>query len=395
MWGTQYIMKKIEIDWNYWIVRFIFVVVVIVGFQLIMNVQVLMDGIGRFLGVLSPFIFGFIAAYLLNGAQKKIEILVKKINIIGVQKRSRGISVLILYTVSLLLIFLILNYLVPLIIQNIIDVIHLLPAFYGSMLEFATRLEDKGIIELIKLEDLFKSFTSSYTPEKILMQSTASLASLGLFAKNISIGVLNTFLAFVISIYALIFKDSLLGFFSQVSKKILSDKTYNRSKLLVQRTNEIFYKFIICQFIDACILGVLSTIILSLLGVRFAVTLGILLGICNMIPYFGSIFASIVTMIITFFTGGLNLAIATIVSLLILQQIDGNIIGPRIMGGALNLNPILIILSITVGGAYFGVLGMFLSVPIAAILKILIMNWLETADKLHEETNEKIIGKEG
>lgn len=220
------------------------------------------------------------------------------------------------------------------------------------------------------------------------MQSTASLASLGIFAKNISVGVLNTFLAFVISIYALIFKDSLLGFFAQVSKKILSEKTFKRSKTLVQRTNEIFYKFIICQFIDACILGVLSTIILSLLGVKFAVTLGILLGICNMIPYFGSIFASIVTMIITFFTGGLSLAIATIISLLILQQIDGNIIGPRIMGGALNLNPILIILSITVGGAYFGVLGMFLSVPVAAILKILVMNWLEATSKGDEKGQE-------
>lgn len=381
-------MKKIEIDWNYWIVRFLFVVVVILGFIFITNFQVVMDGIGRFLGVLSPFIFGFIVAYLLNGAQKKIEILVKKINVPLIQKRSRAISVLILYTLSLFLIFLILNYLVPLIIQNIIDVIHLLPAFYSSLLEFATGLEDKGIIELIKLEDFFKSFTSSYTPEKILMQSTASLASLGIFAKNISVGVLNTFLAFVISIYALIFKDSLLGFFAQVSKKILSEKTFKRSKTLVQRTNEIFYKFIICQFIDACILGVLSTIILSLLGVKFAVTLGILLGICNMIPYFGSIFASIVTMIITFFTGGLSLAIATIISLLILQQIDGNIIGPRIMGGALNLNPILIILSITVGGAYFGVLGMFLSVPVAAILKILVMNWLEATSKGDEKGQE-------
>lgn len=96
-----------------------------------------------------------------------------------------------------------------------------------------------------------------------------------------------------------------------------------------------------------------------------------------MIPYFGSIFASVLTAIITFFTGGLSLAITTIIVLLILQQIDGNIIGPRIMGGALNMNPILIIVSITIGGAYFGILGMFLAVPVAAILKIMTMNWLE------------------
>ena len=101
---------------------------------------------------------------------------------------------------------------------------------------------------------------------------------------------------------------------------------------------------------------------------KFAVTLGILLGICNMIPYFGSIFASIVAGVITLFTGGVTQAITVLLVLLILQQIDGNIIGPRIMGDALNVNPILIIVSITIGGAYFGVLGMFLAVPVEFLI---------------------------
>lgn len=120
------------------------------------------------------------------------------------------------------------------------------------------------------------------------------------------------------------------------------------------------------------------------MNVRFSVTLGILLGICNMIPYFGSIFASVVTAIISFFTGGLSHAVSVLVALIILQQIDGNIIGPRIMSGALNLNPIIIIISISVGGAYFGIIGMFLAVPIAAILKIIVMNWLDSLTKLPE-----------
>ncbi|MDN5810796.1 MAG: AI-2E family transporter, partial [Tetragenococcus koreensis] len=145
--------------------------------------------------------------------------------------------------------------------------------------------------------------------------------------------------------------------------------------------NTIFYKFISSQFLDACIIGISATVILYLLNVPFALTLGILLGICNMIPYFGSIFASIVTTIITFFSAGFQLALTTLIALLILQQLDGNVIGPRIMSGALNLNPIIIIISITVGGAYFGVLGMFLAVPIAAILKIITINWLDDSEE--------------
>ena len=133
-------------------------------------------------------------------------------------------------------------------------------------------------------------------------------------------------------------------------------------------------------------IGVSSTILLSILNVKFAVTLGILLGICNMIPYFGSIFASIVAGVITLFTGGVTQAITVLLVLLILQQIDGNIIGPRIMGDALNVNPILIIVSITIGGAYFGVLGMFLAVPVAAIIKIIVSEWLNESKE-----NDKIV----
>ena len=70
------------------------------------------------------------------------------------------------------------------------------------------------------------------------------------------------------------------------------------------------------------------------------------------------------------------MSFAALIALTILQQIDGNVIGPRIMAGALNLNPIIIIISITIGGAYFGILGMFLAVPIAAIIQIITMNWL-------------------
>lgn len=122
----------------------------------------------------------------------------------------------------------------------------------------------------------------------------------------------------------------------------------------------------------------------------FSVALGLLIGICNMIPYFGSIFASIVAMIIAFFTGGWEAGLVTIIMLIILQQIDGNIIGPKLMSGALNVNPIIVIISISIGGAYFGILGMFVAVPVAALLKIIFMEYLEAKEsKLSLTPHEK------
>ena len=230
----------------------------IVGYLLITNYQHFVHSVSGLLGILSPFITGFVIAYLLSGSQKKIEGLLERVPLPVVKKAKHGLSVLLLYLIILFIFVLTLNYIVPLLISNLVDLANSLPTFYDHMVQFVMSLE--------------------------------------------------------------------------------------------------------------------------------AVTLGILLGICNMIPYFGSIFASIVAGVITLFTGGVTQAITVLLVLLILQQIDGNIIGPRIMGDALNVNPILIIVSITIGGAYFGVLGMFLAVPVAAIIKIIVSEWLNESKE-----NDKIV----
>ncbi|GAA3022575.1 AI-2E family transporter [Tetragenococcus solitarius] len=374
-------MQKIKIDWNYWLTRFLFVMAIVVGYKLITNYQILMDSLSNLISVLSPFIIGFIFAYLLNGAQKRLELLFQNIKLSFIKNHSRGISVLVLYLIIFYLFFLALNYVIPLMIDNIVDLLGLLPQFYDYLMGIIAKLESEGVFESLNLEEFLQSLTSDYSPENLLQQWSQALTSLGAITRGLSSFVFNGFLALIISIYTLVFKDSILSFIDKLGKKTLSDKIYQNSKIWLQTTNTIFYKFISSQFLDACIIGVFATIILYLLNVPFALTLGILLGICNMIPYFGSIFASVVTTIITFFSADLQLAITVLISLLILQQIDGNVIGPRIMSGALNLNPIIIIISITVGGAYFGVLGMFLAVPIAAILKIVTMNWLDDFKK--------------
>ncbi|AYW48672.1 AI-2E family transporter [Tetragenococcus osmophilus] len=370
-------MQKIKIDWNYWFTRFLFVMAIIIGFKLITNYQVISDSLANLLNVLSPFIIGFIFAYLLNGAQKRLENLFQKTQISFITKHSRGISVLILYLIIFYLFFLVLNYVVPLMIDNLVDLLGLLPQFYNYLMGLITRLEYEGVFESLNLEEFLQNLTADFSPENLLQQWTQALTSLGVITKSLSSFVLNSFLTLIISVYALLFKDGILSFIDKLGQKTLSEKIYLSSKKWMSKTHTIFYKFISSRFLDACVIGVLASVILYALDVPFALTLGILTGVCNMIPYFGSIFASIVTTIITFFSADFQLALTALISLLILQQIDGNIIGPRIMGGALDLNPIIIIISITVGGAYFGVLGMFLAVPIAAILKIIMMNWLD------------------
>lgn len=385
-------LKKISVNWNEWIIRFVFLMLVIIGYRVVSNYQEIFAIIKGFVNVLSPFILGFALAYLLNGAQERIKKLLAKTKNKFIIKNKHGLSVFILYLILLLLIFLILNYVIPLLLQNIVDLISLFPTFINYLIGLVSRLEVNGLPESFSIDDMIANILSNFSFERILNKWTQSLASIGQLSMGLSSFVLNGFLTLVISIYVLVFKESILDFTNRFFGKLLPEKAFKGSKYWIQTTNKVFYKFITSQFLDACIIALLSSIILSLLRVPFGITLGLTLGVANMIPYFGSIFASIFASVVTLFTSGPSLALVTLISLTILQQVDGNIIGPRIMAGALNLNPIIIIISITIGGAYFGVLGMFLAVPVAAIIKIITMNWLDKdIQKTDLETPEPVI----
>lgn len=130
---------------------------------------------------------------------------------------------------------------------------------------------------------------------------------------------------------------------------------------------------------------------MSILGVKYSILLGIMIGIFNMIPYFGAIIAVIIATIITFITGGGSQAVWMLIIITILQQIDANIINPKIVGESLKISPLLVIMAVTIGGAYFGVLGMFLAVPVVAIIKVLLSDYIEVKNSMKNVIYDKKI----
>ena len=143
---------------------------------------------------------------------------------------------------------------------------------------------------------------------------------------------------------------------------------------------EYFFKFLSSQVLDGIVVGVLTSIAMSILGVKYAVLLGFFIGLFNLIPYFGAIFAVAISAVITLVTGGIAQAIWMVIIVTILQQIDANIINPKITGDSLKISPLLVIFAVTVGGAYFGVLGMFLAVPIATVIKIILEDYIKNVN---------------
>jgi len=176
-------------------------------------------------------------------------------------------------------------------------------------------------------------------------------------------------LAFISSIYILVEKEKGKALAHRMIKLVASETVYSTTIEGFHRLNQNFRQYIRTQTIDGLILGTMATILLLILGSPFALVLGIMLGIVNYIPYFGSIFGTVVAVIIVAITGGFTDAAIAAVSLLVIQQIDANIIQPRLMSGSFSLSPLLVIISISFGGAVAGIIGMIVAIPIVAVLK--------------------------
>lgn len=137
-----------------------------------------------------------------------------------------------------------------------------------------------------------------------------------------------------------------------------------------------FSGFIIGKSIDSLIIGLLAFVAMTILKLPYTVLISVIIGITNMIPYFGPIIGAVPGAFILFIVSPMKCLIF-IIMVFVLQQFDGLILGPKILGESTGVRPLLILFSITVGGAYFGPLGMFLGVPFFATVQFLIKNWVD------------------
>ena len=188
--------------------------------------------------------------------------------------------------------------------------------------------------------------------------------------------IVDIFIAIIVSVYILVDRRKILTFFKRLAGAIFKERTYKNLDKYFNNSNEIFFKFVASQFLDAIVVGILVSIALTIMGVRYAPLLGFFIGLFNMIPYVGAIIATVISALITLITGGLSQTIWMLIVVIILQQIDANIINPRIVGKSLKISPLLVLFAVTFGGAYFGILGMFLAVPVIAVIKILLDDFI-------------------
>ena len=349
-------------------------IAIIIIYKAIDSIAYIANFVNGFITVISPFLAGILIAYLLYTPENKIERLLKKSKKRAIQKKRRTIGILITYIVFILLIIILINVILPVILQSINELIANFQTYYTKFLEKYNELPDDDIFKTEIIQGILNGFQEVDLKQYINIESITGYLK---GAVSLAGRIFDVFIAFVVSIYILSERTEIIGFFKRFFGSTLNVKLYKKLGKYFYNSNQVFFKFISSQFLDAIVVGILTTIAMKIIGVRYAALLGFTIGLFNMIPYFGAIIAVVISAIITLITGGFSQAAIMLIVVIILQQIDANVINPKITGDSLEISPLLVILSVTIGGEYFGIMGMFLAVPVAAVLKILVNDYID------------------
>jgi len=337
--------------------------------------------ISNLINIVMPFFMGILIALILNTPCKKLEETFKKSKNKLLRKRAKGFSIFSVYLIIALILFILINVILPPITESVTDLINHLPGYYNSIINTINNLPEDSFWNQINAQDIIGKIA------QIDLEKYLSLENITGYIKgviSVASRIFDVFVTIIVSVYILIEKDLIIEFFRKVGKSLLTKEKYEVIERYIDKTNSIFYNFISGQLIDAVIIGIAATLAMIIMNVQYAALLGFLIGLFNLIPFFGAIVAVIIAIFITFCTGGLGQAIWLAIVIIFLQQIDANIINPKILGDKLKISPILVIFSVTFVGAYWGVLGMFLAVPIAAIIKIIVNDYLDYRVKKKE-----------
>lgn len=381
-------------DFKKWMYYFSLIFVSIIAFKTIDSVIAISGWISNLFDVLSPFLSAILIAYMLYIPCKSIEDTYRKSNFKILQKHVRGLSVTTVYLILFIVIFIIMNFIIPPTINSIGNLITKLPGYYQTAEELFDNAQEGTILYNLGKTSMIQNLRSSNIEETI--KNTITLDNIYNYMNTMfgaAKSVFNVFITTVVSVYILLERNDIRNFGRTFCRAMFSEKTFKYIRKYFHNINDVFSRFISSQILDATIVGIIMIIFLSIMKIEYAVLLGLMIGVLNLIPYFGAIFAIIFAVLITIFTDGFNVAIYVAIGALVLQQIDANIINPKILGDSLDLSKILIIMAVTIGGAYFGPIGMFLGVPVMSILKIMANDYIEVKQK-NKDKEQRLKEKE-
>lgn len=338
----------------------IFFIGVIITYLIISHLPNMQGMIGHLFAILTPFYIGFGIAYILN---RPITFIQNRFHL------KRGWVIAGTYIGLLAFIATFISLMLPQIISSSVRLVTDITSWVSTQSLDLTQY-NLGPVENILQDNINKIAEFLSTFSNILIENLTK------FLLAVSSALMTTIFGIIISIYMLADKTTMIQLGKKVINAFFKKERSGRILEFAGNVNNIFSHFMSGLIVEALIVGCLAFIGMSILGVRYALILAIIICFTNVIPYIGPFIGAVPAVVATLTYDPLK-ALWVLLFILVLQQFDGNFIGPRVMGNYIGLAPIWIILSITIGGGFAGILGVILAIPTGAILKIVFSELLE------------------
>ena len=339
---------------------------------IIFNIDKIWKFLGTIVGLFSPFIIGFVFAYLLN----PIVIFFKK-NVfdkfVKKDKVANNLSLLTTCVIFLTLTIILFNSIIPALLKSIQSLVVNMPTYIKDIKDYLiAKTDSSGLAEAINanystINESLNTMINNFLPK---LEDMITIVSNGLFGA-VKV-VFKVFMGFVISIYYLSDKDNFVAGTKKIIYSIFGVKVANHIMDNARHTNDIFGNFIVGKLLDGFTIGFITFIFLTILGFSdYALLIGVTVGLTNMIPYFGPYIGTIPSALLILMDeehGGGKMCIIFIIFIIALQQIDSYVIEPNLCGSKTGLKSFWVLASILFFGDAFGIIGLLLGVPVFALI---------------------------
>lgn len=395
-------LKKIksQVNKQYAIISIYVIITVEIIFALIFattKIDIILEAALGILGyvtkILTPILVGLIIAYILEPMVVFLEKVYKKIKFFKFknERKYRSLSifsciVVVIFGLLLLIGLFIFSITKQISSINTDDLIKIVSNYINGFTDSLYSVQVKLAKYNIKSQEVDGYITQfSNTLIDWLKNFTSNLST---YTLNVSSYITDFIFGLIIAIYLLLDKDVLLIYGDKFFKAIFREKTQNRIKSYWGDFNYVFSGYIRGQLLDALFMCVMLSLSLSIIGIKFGVLIGILGGMCNLIHYFGPMVAYAGTIFFGLLNAQYNQVLIAVIVLAVIQQIDANIVNPKLLGNCVSLRPIFILAAVIIGASVGGVLGMILAVPITGLLKLFLKRYVEERLQRKEQLAE-------
>jgi predicted PurR-regulated permease PerM len=332
-------------------------------FTVINHFDQVLEILQRAMSILGPFLFGAALAFVLNSPMMWFE---KQFSERFQLKPGtcRGLAVAAVFLLFIAFLAILIMTVVPNLIESIRQFVNNVSGYsdtlrkYGETLFAGMNLSQEFVESMLNSLDILPSLSDA------LQSSLPKLATLSM---DVVRALMNSFIALAAGVYILMDKDHLIYGFKKLSYSIFNWGTAEYLTVLSRDAKEVFELYIVGNLSDSLVVGIVCYVCMLILQIPYAPMIGFVVGVTNIIPVFGPFLGAVPVIIILVLIKPVY-ALIFAVFILILQQIDGNVLKPIILGDRLGLSGFWILFSVTVGGALFGIVGMFLGVPVFALI---------------------------